>query len=242
MTAWSLAGASLLTHGVHYALVVGGLIGVGTLLAPRLAGRPAPGAPRDEHEVRVDLLRTALATGTLVTPSPSSRLFALAAPQPSRALDATLLLPLAVVASAAAAGVHAAMGPAHFAEQTSFGLFFALSALAQLAWTAAVLQRLTTPLLLAGIVLNAGCVGLWVLTRGWGLPFGLMPRPEAIGAWDLAAVTWEVVVVVACAQLLHLRPRGAVLAPVARWRPAARVHLVASALVLLALSIGGFSG
>ncbi|MEC9051497.1 MAG: hypothetical protein VX747_03490, partial [Actinomycetota bacterium] len=166
MTAWSHETLTLIAHTVHYALVAGGLIGLGWLLVPQLvtphgsraARHVADAAPRDPFEARVAALRTAAAHGRLATLEPPAPV----TPTPSPAActlprDVGLLLPLAVVSSTAAAGVHAAMGPLHFREATLFGLFFAGAALAQLGWTALVLRSVTPALLRAGVALNLGC-------------------------------------------------------------------------------------
>lgn len=234
MTAWSVTSVSLLGHGVHYALVAIGLLGVAWLLLPQLVGLGP-----DEHERRVAALRARAAAGQLATPAP---LLAVVRRTPA----ATLHLPLAVVASSCAAGVHAAMGPSHLAAATLFGLFFGASALAQLGWAAAALRRVTPTLLWWGIALNAGCVALWVLTRTWGLPGGLMPVREPVGPWDLAAVAWELVVVAACAALLRAVPpasyAGLRLPTWVDWHRRAAVTTVCSVAVLLALSLSGAAG
>lgn len=234
MTAWSLTSVSLLAHGVHYALVGVGLVGVTWLLVPQLVG-----SGPSEHDRRVAALRARAAAGQLATllPPPAAA---------RRSRDETLHLPLAVVASACAAGVHAALGPAHLQEATLFGLFFGVAALAQLGWSALALHRTTPALLRAGVVLNLGCVGLWVLTRTWGLPLGLMPVREPVGPWDLAAVTWELVVVAACAALLRAVPpapyAGPRLPAWVDWHRGATTATVLSVAVLLALSLSGAGG
>lgn len=239
MTAWSLDSVSLLAHGVHYALVAGGLVGVAWLLLPQLRSAGAGGT--SDHDRRVALLRRAVADGTLLSLGPT------APPRPTYAADAALLLPVAVVASAAAAGVHAAMGPAHFRTATLFGLFFAASSIAQLAWTARVLHRPGRTLLELGVALNVGCVLLWALTRTLGLPLGLMPSPEPLGPWDLAAAGWELAVVAACVALLRAHPgdgsvRTLRIAPWADWHPGAVGAVVVSATVLTTLSLSGAGG
>lgn len=251
MTAWSQETLTLLAHAVHYALVAGGLVGVGWLLMPQLVASHGAGAPRrtprDEHEQRVAALRSAAKLGNLATldvPSPAT--VRPASARPALTLDVTLLLPLAVVTSTAAAGVHAAMGPLHFREATLFGLFFAGAALAQLGWTALALRSVTPALLRMGVALNLGCVALWAATRAWGLPLGLMPAPEPVGPWDLAAVAWELGAVAACAALLRARPpasyAGLRLPAWVDWHRGATSVAVASVLVLLGLSLSGAGG
>lgn len=239
MTAWSLESVSLHAHGVHYALVAVGLVGLAWLLAPQVVPGAAGVLPRDDHARRVAALREAAATGRLLTVGPTT---ACARP----AVTAALHLPLALVASAAAAGVHAAMGPAHLRTLPVFGVFFVVATVVQLAWAAAVLQRPSRTLLHAGIVLNLGLVGLWLLTRTWGLPLGLMPEPEAVGPWDLAAAAWELVVVAACAALLRAVPptayAGLRLPPWVDWHRGATAVAVLSPLLLLGLTLGGGHG
>ncbi|MXG89738.1 hypothetical protein [Nocardioides flavescens] len=239
VSAAAAPGATVLAHTLHYAIVGGGALGVVALLAPRWL--PSPSAPRDAHEARVQALRQALAA-----PYDATRL--LEAGRPSYAgprvgtpasLSERVLLPLAVVASAAAAGVHAAAGPAHFREATVFGLFFTAGALAQLAWAGGLALRPTPPLLVAGAVGNLAVVALWATTRTMGLPWGLLPQPEAIGPWDLASVAWELLVVGCCVAALRSGVPQTRLADAGRWHPGVRWFAVASVLGLVMLSLSG---
>jgi hypothetical protein len=234
MTAMS-AGVSVLAHGIHYAVLGVGLLGLAVLLGPRLAGPRQ--IPVDAHDERVRALRRQLRSGpaTLALPVVPTRLVLAR----SRSTAETLLLPLAVVSSAAAAGVHAAVGPAHLREQTLFGAFFAGSALLQILWAALVVLRPTRTVFLAGVVGNLAVLGLWVLTRTAGLPFGLMPTPEAVGPWDLTCAAWEVVVVTTGVALLHSgEPRPRLLAWTG-WSVAARSWAALSVGVLVALTFSG---
>ncbi|WP_309648878.1 hypothetical protein [Nocardioides sp.] len=204
-------GAGMLAHTVHYALVVGGLLTLAVVLLPHALDRlrPEPLAPRDQHDLRVLELRHAVAAGTLTVPR--STLTPAAAPisAPLRP-SAGSALQLAVVASGAAAAIHAGAGPGHLDEQAVFGGFFVAAALAQLAWAALAATRCTPRLLLAGALGNAAILALWLTTRTWGLPLGLMPQPEAVGVWDLACAGWELLVVASCAHLLGPGRRTAV--------------------------------
>ena len=261
------AGWGLAAHGIHYAVVAGGVLGLVALLSPRFLS--APTAPRDEHEARVLALRAAL---TPPGPAPSGpapsgpspighRPPGLAADAlPATALDpiqvAThdgwssgepaltaaqrALLPLAVVSSTAAAGVHAAVGPEHLRESALFGAFFAGSALLQLIWSAWASVRGSAPLLVAGAVGNLAIIGLWATTRTLGLPFGLLPHPEPVGPWDLACAAWELVVVCCCIGMLRSRdPLPTRLGDWRGWHPGLPTYVVASVLLLLALSASG---
>lgn len=245
MTAWggatsamnAMTATSAAAHTVHYALVVGGIVAIAGVLGARLV--PSDHRPPDPHDLRVAVLRRAATTGTLgVRPVPATT----APPRTTSTGPATALWPLALVASAAAAGVHAAMAPAHLREQTVLGLFFAAAALAQLAWTALALgTRPRRGLLVAGAVGNTALVALWALTRTVGLPLGLLPAPEAVGAWDLAALVWELVVVGACLALLRDAYAGRRTTRVG-WHPAATVFLGASVTALALLSLSGAGG
>lgn len=232
MTAMS-AGVSVLAHGIHYAVLGVGLLGLAVLLGPRLAGPRQ--IPVDAHDERVRALRRQLRSGpaTLALPVVPARVVL------DRSRAETVLLPLAVVSSAAAAGVHAAVGPAHLREQTLFGAFFAGAALLQILWAALVVLRPTRTVFLAGVAGNVAVLALWVLTRTEGLPFGLMPTPEAVGPWDLTCAAWEVVVVTTGVALLRsgeLRPR---LLAWTGWSVAARGWAALSVGVLVALTFSG---
>ena len=226
------AGASSIAHGLHYGLLVLGLLALGWLLVP--GRRPV----RDEHALRVEELRELAAAGALSRP----REVAVRVPPAVRelpALSARLWLPLAVVSCTAAAGVHAAVGPAHFRELAAVGLFFALAAVAQMLWSVAVVWRPGDLLLRLGIVGNLGLVALWAASRTIGLP-GL--PVEAVGPWDLACVTWEVVAALVCLPVLAERGEAASGHRVAAWvdwHPAARRWAWVSVVGLGLLSISG---
>ncbi|MCW2764384.1 MAG: hypothetical protein JWO11_343 [Nocardioides sp.] len=257
MTAWSaVGGESLLAHGIHYALVIGGVGGLGALLLPGLFDRARLRAPvRNDLERRIRVLRADVADGSLVTGIPtharlsrSTVAVAVATSVHARATAAgslapvhdtatRLILPLAIVSSLAAAGVHAAVGPAHLAEGTRFGLFFAVCALLQLAWAALATTQPHRRLLVAGFAGNLAVIALWTGTRTVGLP-GLLPGPEAVGAWDAASGAWELTTVAACAALL-LGGRPERVEGWSGWHPVARCWLVGSVLLLGVLSLGG---
>jgi hypothetical protein len=247
-------GVTVVAHGVHYAIIGVGVLGLIALLAPRFLGS-GPTAPRDEHERRVLALRSAIAHGNLAGAELTTTNLSATTQDPtlvasreswlSRASVLTtaqrVLLPLAVVSSAAAAGVHAAVGPAHFREGTLIGLFFACSALVQLAWAGLVAVHSSRSLLLAGALGNVAVIGLWATTRTLGLP-GLLPRPEAVGPWDLACVGWELLVVVACVALVQSRgPLPSRLVDWHRWHPAVHWFVAGSVASLVALSLSGAS-
>lgn len=243
MTAMSTAaGASLLAHGLHYGAVLAGLMGLAALLLPHalepLRTHSAP--PRDEHELRVSHLRQAVVDGSLGTPDAAVRLSGpRSVPSAGHRTDvATLALPLAVVGSAAAAGAHAAVGPPHLTESTLFGAFFIVAACAQAGWAMLMLKRPSRALLHAGAFGNLAILALWLTTRVAGLPFGLMPEPHPVGAWDLTTAVWEVAIVIgSVAALREGNPRRVV--GWFDWHPAAQASVVGSGFALITLTLIG---
>ncbi len=232
-------GASALAHGVHYAVLGVGLLGLLALLGPQLVRSPRSPVRHDDHARRVRAVQDQIAAGSL-----GASVAVAAVPVRPSAVPikfASGLLPMAVVSSAAAAGAHAAVGPAHFDEQLIFGLFFAGSALAQILWSVAIVVRPSRAVLGAAVIGNAALVLLWLATRTVGLPGGLLPRPEAVGLWDLCCAFWEITVVVICAHLLRSPNPGADLRlPLwSRWPRTAQHWALGSALVLGLLSLSG---
>jgi hypothetical protein len=231
-------GATSVAHDIHYAVLGVGLLGLLALLGPQLVGGRRIAAARDEHELRVRALTEQIATGGLgviVVPPRPTRL----PERPTTDSAVTRFLPLAVVSSAAAAGVHAAVGPEHFREQVLFGLFFAGAALGQITWAFLMALRPSRALLVAAVLGNSAVLVLWAATRTVGLP-GLLPRPEAVGPWDLCCGVWELVVVLCAGRVLRATPVTGLRLPAwPDWEPLARLWLLGSAGALLALTLSG---
>ncbi|MCX6396830.1 MAG: hypothetical protein NTV23_10125 [Propionibacteriales bacterium] len=236
-------GASPLAHGVHYGVLVLGLLGLLAVLGPQWVGTPRSRGPRDEHEYRVADLQARIASGSLGTSLGTSTPVRHRTPTYYAPDLSTVLVPLLVVSSTAAAGVHAAVAPAHFRELPLFGTFFTLCALAQVIWSTAAVLVPGRNVLVVGVVGNAAVLLLWLATRTIGLPFGLLPSPEAVGPWDLCCATWEAVVVVGGLVLLR---RGAdtpmTLPGYDDWPSSARLWLLGSVIVLGALTASGAHG
>jgi hypothetical protein len=115
--------------------------------------------------------------------------------------DAVLV---AAALCAGAAVIHALVTPVHFAEDPLYGGFFAVLAIAQLSWAAAVVVRRGPGLLLLGAAGNIAVVGLWLATRTAGIPLGVATgRREPLGALDLTCAVLELGVAVSCMALLR---------------------------------------
>ncbi|HVA60128.1 MAG TPA: hypothetical protein VNG13_06280 [Mycobacteriales bacterium] len=116
-----------------------------------------------------------------------------------------ILLTLMAVASAAAAGVHYVVMPAHFREATLYGVFFALAATVQLGYAGLLITRASRPLIVVGVAGNLTIVLLWLLTRTVAIPLGpAAGSTEGFGGLDILASTFEAVAA-AAGMLILLR-------------------------------------
>jgi hypothetical protein len=110
---------------------------------------------------------------------------------------------LAAAAAAVAAGVHVAVCPEHYAEGWLYGVFFTITAGAQLLWAALVVLRPEPRVVRAGLAASVGVVALWAVTRSVGIPLGPeRGEVETVGALDVLATTAELVATAACIWLL----------------------------------------
>ncbi len=117
----------------------------------------------------------------------------------------------AALLSAGAAAIHASVAGPHFDEGALYGLLFVATALFQAGWAALVLAP-SVRLLGAGVVVNAGVIGAWAVSRTFGLPYGPEPwTAEPVAPLDLAATSFELGIVV-CGVLLLATPAGSVAA------------------------------
>jgi hypothetical protein len=95
------------------------------------------------------------------------------------------------------AGAHAAVTGEHLREFALFGMFFAVVAVAELAWAVAIVERPTRQVVRLGVLCNLGLVTLWVLSRTVGLPIGPdAGMAEPVGRLDLLCTVAEVVIAV----------------------------------------------
>lgn len=106
-----------------------------------------------------------------------------------------LALSLALLSFGAGA-IHFAVSPDHFAEYTTFGIFFAALAWFQILWAAVYLTQPDRWLAVAAALVNAGVVIVWVYSRTIGLPFGPDPgSTEVVGVADSISSAFEILLV-----------------------------------------------
>jgi hypothetical protein len=137
----------------------------------------------------------------------------------------------AAIASLGAGAIHATAAGAH-GDPRAAATAFAVTAALQIGWGALALVRSGTPVSLAGVAVNAGAIGGWVLAKTSGIGFvdGLDAKEDPQFADTLAAGLAAVAVIGA---LLALARR---VDWVARPRPAL---VGAAALATLALAVPG---
>jgi hypothetical protein len=100
------------------------------------------------------------------------------------------------LASAGAGAIHFAVIRDHLDEYWFYGLFFIVTALIQLVWATAIVIRPTTLLLALGIVVNAGIIASWVVTRTVGLLIGpSADEVEPVALADALATGFEAAIV-----------------------------------------------
>src|SRR4051794_30747502 len=118
----------------------------------------------------------------------------------ARVLGAALAL-----LSLAAGILHLSAASQHREHRLVFA-FFIGAAVVQLAWAGLVVQRPTRRLLVAGALLNAAFVGVWILSRTTGVPLVAGAKTaEELGLKDTVCAIFEVLLV-AGVGLLDLLP------------------------------------
>jgi hypothetical protein len=99
--------------------------------------------------------------------------------------------------SVGAGFIHFAVSGGHYDLSWMHGTFFAVVAWLQIAWAVGVILRPTRRLLTAGVVLNAGIIGVWAVSRIWGVPVGPDAwTPESVSLADALSTGFEAGIVV----------------------------------------------
>ncbi len=142
----------------------------------------------------------------------------------------TPLLRIAAGLSYAAAAIHMAVVPEHFAESAPEGIAFGVLALFQIATGALLQVGSSDRSKVAIIAVNLGATLMWVITRTTGLPFiSELALPEAIALRDVAATAFELGI-------------AAVLLGLPRWKASeGRFASIASVSLVPVLGLVGIS-
>jgi hypothetical protein len=102
--------------------------------------------------------------------------------------------------------IHFAVSGEHYELSWAHGTFFAVVAWLQLSWAVAIVLRPTRSLLTAGVLLNAGILGVWAVSRVWGVPIGPDAwTPESIALSDALSSACELCIM-ALALAVLVRP------------------------------------
>ncbi|PRC44674.1 hypothetical protein C6A85_99040, partial [Mycobacterium sp. ITM-2017-0098] len=175
----------------------------------------------------------------MVTDGAGAAIIGRVTPTPAFTTDSRLAGRLSALASLGAAIIHFAVAPAHWQEWIPSGLFFVSLALFQLLWAAMAFSRLTTPVLITGVMINVGVIGIWAVSRIAGSPFGPHAgTAEVVKAADLCALLLQVYVVMGAAWVWHRGHHGD---PIPAYATAFIV-LGAGTVVGLASTVGVASG
>jgi hypothetical protein len=93
--------------------------------------------------------------------------------------------------------IHLAVSGEHYDLSWMHGTFFAVVGWLQISWAVAVILRPNRRLLTAGVLLNAGVVAVWVMSRVWGVPVGPEAwTPESVALADALSSGCELGIVV----------------------------------------------
>lgn len=117
---------------------------------------------------------------------------------------------LAAVAFLAGGIIHIAQVALHLNEDVRFGAFFGIVGGLQLAAALALARARRPAWYWLGIAGSGATVGIWLVSRSLGLPFGSEPgSPESVGMADAAASLLEGIAIVALLLWLRERTPGA---------------------------------
>jgi hypothetical protein len=159
---------------------------------------------------------------------------------PARGAYADALLHLAAL-SIVAGAIHAVVAPPHFEEAWAYGAFFVALAASQLAWGAWIYTRPSALGLRIGGAVSLAVIGVWIVSRTTGMPFGPDQwQAESIGPLDLAATAGEALIAVLCgAFLAGAEAQRSARALPARFRALHPLALAVMFAGLLSLLLGG---
>lgn len=161
------------------------------------------------------------------------------APYTVKTTDSRLAVRFAALASLGAAIVHLAVVHTHWQQWAPSGVFFLSLALFQAAWAWKVLAHTTIALLSAGVVVNAGALALWAMSRTAGAPFGPNAgHVELIAGADVCAVLLQLYVVMGAGWVWYRGLRGAPVPALA----SAAILVGAVGVVTMASTVGVASG
>lgn len=111
--------------------------------------------------------------------------------------------------SAGAGVIHLALGPEHMREWVVLGSGFFASGVLQLAWGAALMKTESRRILALGALGSALFVGVWLVSRTTGMPFGPAAlQPEGVGVADVLCVVLESLVALGALVLLRRPSAG----------------------------------
>jgi hypothetical protein len=128
--------------------------------------------------------------------------------------------------SAAAGGIHLAMVPSHMGSSTIEGVGFAIAGWLQIVVALLFVTRPSRALLRFAMLVNCAFIGIWAISRTWGLPFGEHSgHPHDAAFVDLTCVGLEAALIVVTGALLQRPELG---------RELTRRALAAGAVVPLA--------
>lgn len=154
-------------------------------------------------------------------------------------IDNRLSARCAAVASIGAAVIHLGVAPAHWGDWVASGVFFAALAAFQLLWGFLAWSRPTALVLGAGIAVNAGSVGLWILSRTVGMPFGPHAgQPEAVEAAGICVLLLQCYVIMGALWTWLRSSRAQQVSGTGR----ALVLLGANSVMAVAVTVGLASG
>jgi FtsP/CotA-like multicopper oxidase with cupredoxin domain len=135
-----------------------------------------------------------------------------------------------------AAAIHFSVAADHLQTYAPFGVLFILTGAVQVALAVATVIVPGRRVFAAAVLVAAGCLAVWALSRTTGLPLGPAPgRPEAIEVPDLLTAIFEVLSILLYGLMLARGPR-----PVRRgWRWLA--GSIPMAVLVTALTAAGAS-